>query len=130
MKRIGMALMAVLLSTSLMMASNKDELVKQRTTINKLNGSSYVNFDGDNPKKGKTLRVRDIEVYELEEEVKLGFDTKEYLPADFNPVEGLDLEKQLDFETSMMFEEIFGEIPTIEVLKIEDIELFEVEEEL
>ena len=31
-----------------------------------------------------------IELYEVEEEVELGFDTKDHLPKGFNPYKGID----------------------------------------
>jgi hypothetical protein len=34
-----------------------------------------------------TVEIETIEVYEIEEDVNLGFDTKSYLPSDFNPYE-------------------------------------------
>ncbi|WP_303319102.1 hypothetical protein Q4Q34_03470 [Flavivirga abyssicola] len=35
------------------------------------------------------LDVSSIEVYEIDEEIEIGFDTKAYLPENFNPLKGL-----------------------------------------
>ena len=35
------------------------------------------------------ISIASIEVIELEEEIELGFDTADYLPADFNPYKGM-----------------------------------------
>ncbi|MGY0393160.1 hypothetical protein ACW5R3_11465 [Bizionia sp. KMM 8389] len=41
------------------------------------------------PKHGHDmLKVRDVHVFEVEEPTDLGFDTKAYLPEDFNPLKG------------------------------------------
>ncbi|WP_298530755.1 hypothetical protein [uncultured Algibacter sp.] len=79
------------------------------------------------PYGNEILRVRDIEVFEMEEDVELGFDARAYLPMDFNPVKGLEPKEQLEYEEKVMFGEVFGEIINQRTLRIEDIELYEVE---
>ena len=76
------------------------------------------------PHKKKALRVRDIQVYELEEDVELGFDTKKYLPEYFNPVKGLKIETQLEYEEQYIFHKVFGKISKQEPLRISDIEIY------
>ncbi len=44
------------------------------------------NFDGDST----DVDWNAIELIELEEEVEICFDTKDYLPAGFNPLKGMD----------------------------------------
>lgn len=38
-------------------------------------------------KEEPSIDIETIEVYEIEEEVTIGFDTKKYLPRNFNPYE-------------------------------------------
>ncbi|GGZ80016.1 hypothetical protein [Algibacter mikhailovii] len=94
-----------------------DDYVLELTSIESMDG----------PEANRILRVNQIEVYEVEEDVNLGFDTKKYLPENFDPVEGLEYEKQLEYEESIVFKEVFGEIADDGVLNIQDIELYEVE---
>ncbi|WP_282123658.1 hypothetical protein [Algibacter mikhailovii] len=94
-----------------------DDYVLELTSIESMDG----------PEANRILRVNQIEVYEVEEDVNLGFDTKKYLPENFDPVEGLEYEKQLEYEESIVFKEVFGEIEYDGVLNIQDIELYEVE---
>jgi len=81
--------------------------------------------DPDNP---RVLRVRDIKVLEMEEEVELGFDTKKYLPIDFSPLEVLGVAEQLDYEEERMFVKVFGDRNKNDILNIEDIVLYELEQ--
>lgn len=75
------------------------------------------------------LNVEDINVYEIEEEVNLDFDTKDYLPSDFNPYQGMNSKEELEVEARMAFTAVFGKTETAKkIIKIEDIFLFEMEE--
>ena len=80
------------------------------------------------PGNDKILRVRDIKVYEVEEEINLDFNTKDYLPSGFNPVEGLELNEELDYEASLIFNKVYGDAVEDETLSIEDIKLYQVEQ--
>jgi len=39
--------------------------------------------------------ISKVELIELEEEVELDFDTKDYLPENFNPYQGMDCKKNV-----------------------------------
>lgn len=80
------------------------------------------------PIRGGSVKIEDVKVYEMEEAVDLGFDTLDYLPMGFNPVEDLKIEEQLEYEREYVFKRVFGEIEENEVLKIEDINFSEFEE--
>jgi len=80
--------------------------------------------------KEKILKIEDIKVYEIEEEINLGFNTQECIPTDFNPYEGMKTKEELNFETKIAFEAVFGAIEKEEILKIEDIKVYEIEEEV
>jgi len=41
------------------------------------------------------LKVSDINVIEVEEDIEIGFNTKEYLPRGFSPYKGMHCEKQI-----------------------------------
>lgn len=51
-------------------------------------------FDSKN-ECNTNLLVSDINVIELEDEIVIGFDTKEHLPRGFNPYEGMKCEKEI-----------------------------------
>jgi hypothetical protein len=80
--------------------------------------------------KEEILKIEDIKVYEIEEEINLGFNTQECLPTDFNPYEGMNTKEELNFEAKISFEAVFGAIEKEEILKIEDIKVYEIEEEV
>jgi len=84
-----------------------------------------------------------IELFEIEEEVNLGFNSKDYLPDGFNPLKGLH---ELDWSTIELFEieeevnlgfnskdylpEHFNPLKGLHDLDWSTIELFEIEEEV
>ena len=89
------------------------------------------------------LDVNDIEVVEVEEEVDLGFDPKEYLPEGFNALEGKDdldwntielieVEEEVDlgFDTEQYLPEGFNALEGKDDLDWSTIELIELEEEV
>ena len=47
------------------------------------------------------ISIETLDVYEVEEEVQLNFDTSAYLPKDFNPREGMD---DIDWSTIEIYE--------------------------
>ena len=81
--------------------------------------------------ENKQVKIEDINVYEIEEEVTLDFDTKDYLPSDFNPYLGMNSKEEDEFEAKIAFETVFGKPEAAkEIIKIEDINVYEIEEEL
>lgn len=128
MKTLSITVMTLLLSTSIVFAGINNNLIRLNTTKTVLNETKNLDFDLGDPDNEKILRVRDIKVFEIEEEVSFDFNTKDYLPADFNPYEGLEFSEQVANEADLMFNKVFGEITEKELLKIEDIELYNVEE--
>lgn len=78
----------------------------------------------------KVQRVRDIKVLELEKDVLLGGDTKKYLPVDFIPVQGIEFSDQQKHEEDLMFAKVFGDRNEKEILEIEDIVQYELEEKM
>lgn len=84
-----------------------------------------------------------IELFEVEEEVNLDFDTKDYLPANFNPLKGLrDLdwssielfeveeEVNLSFYTKDYLPANFNPLKGLHDLDLSAIELIEIDEEV
>jgi hypothetical protein len=89
------------------------------------------------------LEVNSIEVYKIEEEIILNFDTRMYLPEDFNPLKGIhnldwntielvefEEEVELDFDTKKHLPKNFNAISGMYELNWNAIELVEVEEEV
>jgi hypothetical protein len=88
-------------------------------------------------------KIEDINVYEIEEEVFIGFDTKKYLPKGFNSLEGLydldwnkieltELEEEIeiDFDTKQHLPKGFNPLKGMYDLDWSKIELIEIEEEV
>ena len=89
------------------------------------------------------VKVEDIYVYEIEEEVNLDFDTTQYLPNDFNALKGIgdldwntielvELEEVvvMDFDTKQYLPENFNAFKGMYDLDWDSIELVELEEEV
>lgn len=89
------------------------------------------------------VEIEDIHVYEVEEDVNIDIDTKEYLPVDFNPLKGigdldweaielivLDEEVTLEFDTKQYLPADFNALKGIGDLDWSKIELIEIEEEV
>ncbi|MBT8257659.1 MAG: hypothetical protein KJO49_04245 [Bacteroidia bacterium] len=49
----------------------------------------------------EAISIESIELYQLEEEVEIGFDTADYLPDGFNPKEGMN---DIDWTTIELYE--------------------------
>lgn len=49
----------------------------------------------------KVVSIESIDLYELEEELEIGFDTSAHLPENFNPEEGME---DLDWSTIELYE--------------------------
>ena len=92
----------------------------------KLALTSLVNMDVEN----SAYEIEDISVIELEEEVTLGFDANAYLPSDFNPYIGMNSYEELLFEEKIALSKIIDVTVELEELKIENIKVIELEEEL
>ena len=92
----------------------------------KLALTSLVNMDVED----SVYEIEDISVIELEEEVTLEFDTNAYLPSDFNPYEGMNTYEELLFEEKIALSKIIDFSVEQKELKIEDIKIIELEEEL
>ncbi|TNJ45194.1 hypothetical protein KFZ70_07260 [Tamlana fucoidanivorans] len=75
--------------------------------------------------ESKVLPVSDIKVYELDEEVNLGFDTTAYLPSEFNYFEGLNQHEINQAANAILFD---WEDMSTHALEVDDIEVYEVEE--
>lgn len=89
------------------------------------------------------IKVEDVYVYDVDEEVTFAFDTKQYLPIDFNPLKGIGDLDWNTIELTEIEEEVFIEIDTKQYLpedfnalkgmydlNWESIELVEIEEEV
>jgi len=91
----------------------------------------------------ENLEINEIEVVELEEEVKLDFDTSMYLPENFNALEGkndldwstielieIEEEVELGFDTTKYLPEGFNALKGKNDLDWSKIELIEIEEDI
>lgn len=91
----------------------------------------------------KDLEINEIEVVELEEDVELGLDISNYLPENFNALEGkndlnwntielieIEEEVELDFDTSKHLPEHFNALKGKNDLDWSTIELIEIEEDI
>ncbi|WP_242082318.1 hypothetical protein [Aestuariivivens sediminis] len=89
------------------------------------------------------VKIEDVFVYELEEDVNIDFDTKQFLPKDFNPLKGLgnldwntialyEIEEdvKIDFDTKQYLPKDFNPLKSLHDLDWTTIELFEPEEEV
>jgi len=112
------------------------------TSITSMNEDQLFNYVFGNLNE-TTLKVEDIKIIELEEELNYDFDTKDYLPEGFNPLKGKDdldwseielveLEEELeyDFDTKDYLPVGFNPIKGKHDLDWSEIELVELEEEL
>ncbi len=95
------------------------------------------------PVDEEPVKIKDINVYELEEEVTIEFDTQQYLPMGFNPLKGLgDLdwstielmeiedEVTINFDTKQYLPKDFNPLKGLYDLNWDIIELIELEEEV
>ena len=83
-----------------------------------------------NTEEESIIAPKDIIVYELEEEVELGFDTTKYLPKNFNPFEGMDSYNELLTEEALVLKTLVSNIEFANIIKIEDVVVYELEEEV
>ena len=91
----------------------------------------------------EVVAVNDVEVIEIEEAVVINFDTKAYLPEDFNALKGthdldwnaielIDIEEEIDFcfDTSSYLPKNFNALEGMHDLDWSAIELIEIEEDV
>ena len=87
--------------------------------------------------------INSLDVYEIEEEIFIDFDTKQYLPKNFNPLAGkneldwskvelMDLEEEveIDFDTTQYLPENFNALEGKNDIDWSNIELVELEGEV
>ena len=100
-------------------------------------------FNNSEESHDTDLDLCDLDIIEIEEEVELGFDTKQYLPKDFNPLKGMhDLnwskiqlvvmeeEVEIDFDTKQYLPEGFNPLKGKHDVNWSTIELVELDEEV
>jgi hypothetical protein len=89
------------------------------------------------------IKIEDVYVYEIEEEVNIGFDTKQYLPEGFNPLEGIhaldwssieliepEYEMDIDYITNQFSLKAYKPLKTIIILDWDKIVLNKIEKNL
>ena len=89
------------------------------------------------------VEVEDVYVYEVEEDVTFDFETKKYLPTDFNPLKGIgdldwntieltEIEEEvfIEIDTKQYLPEDFNALKGMHDLNWDTIELVEIEEEV
>ena len=127
------------LSATAIPNENSDDIISE-CELSLLEAALFTNNSEAIPTK---LNWSTIELFEVEEEAHLGFDTKDYLPANFNPFKGLhDLdwstielfeveeEVNLGFDTKDYLPIGFNPFLGLDDLDLSKIELFEIEEEV
>jgi hypothetical protein len=128
---------AVLFLTSAAVENRDDFLKEHRLDLS----ANYENLDyeleahnfgnyAENSGVNNIITIEKVKVYELEEEVTLGFDTEEFLPENFNPYGGLNAEEKQDYESRLMFNVVFGEVTDEEKVEIEDVIIYEIDNSL
>jgi len=112
--------------------ANGEENELEQIVFANIEDSSFVDFD-----------INSIEVIELEEEVELGFNPKDYLPEGFNALKGkydldwntielveLEDEVEFNFNPKNYLPESFNALKGMNDLDWASIELIEIEEEV
>jgi len=136
-------LFAVLISLTATASINKDcEILNSslNSELHKLEKTIFVNAEDS---ASEIADVNDVEVIEIEEEVVINFDTKTYLPEDFNALKGLynldwtlievielEEEVELGFDTSKYLPKSFNALKGKHDLDWSTIELIEIEEDI
>ncbi len=118
-----------------------DTLILKCTEQNQEECTFVVQFSSD--LISEPLKIEDISIFEVEEDVEINFNTKAYLPDDFNPLKGLgDLDWSIidlnrieedvfiDFDTKKYLPEDFNSLKGLGDLDWSKIELIEMEEEV
>ena len=111
-------------------------------TINNLNDFP-LQYTELNSGEKEPVKIEDIYVYEIEEDVIINFDTKKYLPKGFNSLKGMyeldwntielvELEEEvaIDFDTNQYLPKDFNPLKGMYDLDWSKIELFEIDEEV
>ena len=133
-------LLITISATSFNIIENPDSLTLRCTELN-FEECNLVN-DLVSPAEDP-IKVENVYVYELEEEITIDFDTKLYLPEGFNPLKGLgdldwykieliELEEEvtIDFDTKQYLPIDFNPLKGMYDLDWSTIELIELEEEV
>ena len=118
---------------------NSDNLISE-CELSLLEASLFTNNSEVMPTE---LDWSTIELFEIEEEDNLGFNSKDYLPEEFNPLKGLhdldwstiklsEIEEEADlgFDTKNYLPEHFNPLNGLHDIDWSTIELFEIEEEV
>ncbi len=116
---------------------NSDEFNSEKSELEKILFANIEDSSFD------SIDINSIEVIELEEEVELGFNPKDYLPENFNALIGthdldwstielIDIEEEMDFgfNTSSYLPEDFNALKGMYDLDWSAIELIEIEEDV
>ena len=76
------------------------------------------------------LKIEDVQIIEIEEEVVLEFDVNQYLPENFNPYLGMNNLQELEIEATIALQQIITSDEDLIELTVEDIVVIELEEDL
>ena len=133
-------LLITISATSFNTIENPDSLTLKCTELNVEECALATHFTSE---VEEPVKIKDINVYELEEEVNIDFDTKQFLPEGFNPLKGLgdldwntieliELEEEevIDFDTKQYLPKDFNSQKGMYDLDWSTIELIEIEEEV
>ncbi|MEC3906790.1 hypothetical protein VOI54_07150 [Tamlana sp. 2201CG12-4] len=94
---------------------------------NEMEKARYTTEFRDIDEEDSILEVEDIKLYQIEEEVNFGFDTTQHLPMDFNPYQGLNSKEEIDFEEKLVFEMVFNDGTEEEIVEIEEVIVYEID---
>lgn len=133
-------LLITISATSFNTIENPDSLTLKCTAL-KLEECALV--DSLASIKDEPVKIEEVYVYELEEEVNIDFDTSQFLPEGFNPLKGIgdldwntielvELEEDVyfDFDTNIYLPNDFNPLKGMYDLDWSTIELIELEEEV
>ncbi|GAA3649197.1 hypothetical protein [Flavivirga jejuensis] len=112
-----------------------------------LNTAANTNVNSDTFRsatcEGHYLDISNIVVYEVEEEIELGFNTKDYLPENFNPLKGkgdidwstievykIEEDVEINFDTKKYLPKNFNALKGKGDIDWSRIEVFEIEEDV
>ena len=143
MNRLILLLAVFIVSNASALAGNIPDDIKRSSfkTLEQLNAEALL-FN-NNEIYEEEFDIDQLEIIEIEEEIDLGFDTSQYLPEGFNPLEGKDdidwstielieIEEEIDlgFDTAAYLPEGFNPLAGKDDIDWSTIELIEIEEEI
>jgi hypothetical protein len=136
-------LFTVLISITATASVDRDCNTLNNSLNSELHNLEKIIFVNAEDSISEIVAINDVEVIEIEEDVVINFDTKTYLPGDFNALKGmynLDLslievieleeEVELGFDTSKYLPKNFNALKGKHDLDWSTIELIEIEEEI